>query len=48
MKIGKEITFKPLVPAGWDEYKSPVLKVRGEQFQVVVKNGQARKVKAGA
>ena len=44
VKIGKEITFAPLAPAGWDEYKSPILKIRGERIQLVVKNGKAHKM----
>jgi hypothetical protein len=46
VKIGKEITFQPLIPAGWERYRSPLLRVRGETFQVVVENGRANKVRA--
>jgi hypothetical protein len=44
VKIGREIRFEPLAPAGWGEYQSPILRVRGERFQVVVKEGQPSKV----
>jgi len=43
VKVGREITFEPLAPAGWEEYRSPMLNIRGERFQVVVKDGQASK-----
>ncbi|MEW6359275.1 MAG: glycoside hydrolase family 125 protein [Planctomycetota bacterium] len=48
VKIGKEIAFQPLAPAGWDEYKSPILTLRGERVQVVVKGGKAEAVGVGA
>ncbi len=42
--IGRDIELSPLVPAGWDEYRSPVLQIRGEACQVIVRDGQAEKV----
>jgi meiotically up-regulated gene 157 (Mug157) protein len=44
VKIGKEIRFEPLAPAGWDAYESPILRISGERLQVVVKDGKANKV----
>lgn len=41
VKIGKEITFQPLAPAGWREYRSPILTIRGKRLQVVVRDGKA-------
>ncbi|MBM4046283.1 MAG: glycoside hydrolase family 125 protein, partial [Planctomycetes bacterium] len=43
VKLGKDIRLEPLAPAGWDEYRSPILTIRGERFQVVVKDGKASK-----
>ncbi|OGV67368.1 MAG: hypothetical protein A3K19_19040 [Lentisphaerae bacterium RIFOXYB12_FULL_65_16] len=44
VKIGKEITFDPLVPTGWDRYTSPILRARGETFQLLIENGRATKI----
>ncbi|MBI3947794.1 MAG: glycoside hydrolase family 125 protein [Armatimonadetes bacterium] len=46
VKIGKEISFEPLAPAGWREYRSPILTIRGERLQIIVTDGEARTVGA--
>ena len=42
--IGREIALDPLAPAGWEEYKSPILTIRGERCQVVVRDGCAERI----
>ncbi|PIZ37060.1 MAG: hypothetical protein COY42_24645, partial [Armatimonadetes bacterium CG_4_10_14_0_8_um_filter_66_14] len=44
VKVGREITFEPLAPAGWEEYGSPMLNIRGERFRIIVNKGVARRV----
>jgi hypothetical protein len=44
VKIGKEIRFEPLVPAGWERYASPVLTLRGRRCQVVVADGKPQRI----
>lgn len=48
VKIGKEITFEPLAPEGWAEYRSPILTIRGERCQIVVTDGVPHKHSIGA
>jgi hypothetical protein len=42
VKIGREPRIEPLIPEGWESYRSPLLTLRGERGQVVVEEGAGR------
>jgi cellobiose phosphorylase len=39
VKIGEKISIEPLVPSGWESYRSPLLTLRGRQVQIEVRQG---------
>jgi len=41
VKIGREVTVEPLIPEGWESFRSPILTVRGRTLRVVVEEGVA-------
>lgn len=45
--LGRDVTVTPLIPAGWESFRSPALTVRGRALQVVVEHGVATVVLDG-
>ena len=40
VKIDRGIRIEPLIPRGWSDFSSPTLRVRGQELQIVVRQGR--------